>query len=121
MKSNSRQVKVQKRRWRTRKKVIGTAERPRMSVRFTGKNIYVQFIDDAKGHTLVSVSTLHKSVENRDQLKANVESATKLGEAAATRAKEAGIEKVVFDRSGAKYHGKVKALADAAREGGLTF
>jgi len=110
MKSNNKQHKVQKRRWRTRKKVVGSAERPRMSVRFTGKNIYVQFIDDANGHTVASVSSMHKSVEDRDQLKANVASA-----------KEAGIEKVVFDRSGAKYHGKVKALADAARDGGLTF
>ncbi len=121
MKSNNRQLKVQKRRWRTRKKVIGSAERPRMSVRFTGKNIYVQFIDDAKGHTVASISSMHKSVEGKDQLKANVASATKIGAAAATVAKEAGIERVVFDRSGAKYHGKVKALADAAREGGLAF
>lgn len=121
MKTNSHSVKVQKRRWRTRKKVIGTGERPRMSVRFTGKNIYVQFIDDSKGHTLASVSTLHKSLEGRETLKANVTSAEKLGSEAAQRAKAAGIEKVVFDRSGAKFHGKVKALADAAREGGLVF
>ncbi len=121
MKSHSNQYKVQKRRWRTRKKVVGSAERPRMSVRFTGKNIYVQFIDDANGHTVACVSSMHKSVEDRDQLRANVASATKLGAQAASIAKEAGIEKVVFDRSGAKYHGKVKALADAARDGGLTF
>jgi large subunit ribosomal protein L18 len=92
-----------------------------MSVRFTGKNIYVQFIDDSKGHTLASVSTLHKSLEDRETFKSNVDSAVKLGAEAAQRAKAAGIEKVVFDRSGAKYHGKVKALADAAREGGLVF
>jgi len=121
MKSNNNRYKVQRRRWRTRKKVVGSAERPRMSVRFTGKNIYVQFIDDANGHTVASVSSMHKSVEDRDQLKANVASASKLGAQAASIAKEAGIEKVVFDRSGAKYHGKVKALADAARDGGLTF
>ena len=121
MKSNNKQFKVQKRRWRTRKKVVGSAERPRMSVKFTGKNIYVQFIDDANGHTVASISSMHKSVEDREQLKANVASATKLGAEAASIAKSAGIEKVVFDRSGAKYHGKVKALADAAREGGLTF
>jgi large subunit ribosomal protein L18 len=92
-----------------------------MSVRFTGKNIYVQFIDDSKGHTMVSVSTRHKSMEDHAQLKANVESASKVGEVAASKAKEAGIDRIVFDRSGAKYHGKVKALADAARDGGLTF
>ena len=121
MKSNNNQYKVQKRRWRTRKKVVGSAERPRMSVRFTGKNIYIQFIDDAKGHTVASISSMHKSMEDKDQLKANVVSAAKLGTEAATIAKGVGIEKVVFDRSGSKYHGKVKALADAAREGGLTF
>lgn len=121
MKTNSHIVKVQKRRWRTRKKVVGTGERPRMSVRFTGKNIYVQFIDDSRGHTLASVSTLHKSVEGRESMKANVASAEKIGAQAAECAKSAGIEKVVFDRSGAKYHGKVKALADASREGGLVF
>jgi len=65
MKSNNNQYKVQKRRWRTRKKVVGSAERPRMSVRFTGKNIYVQFIDDANGHTVASISSMHKSVEDR--------------------------------------------------------
>ena len=121
MKSNSRQTKVQKRRWRTRKKVVGSAERPRMSVRFTGKNIYVQFVDDGKGATVASVSTLHKSMDGRETLASNVASAIKIGTEAANRAKAAGIERVVFDRSGAKYHGKVKALADAAREAGLVF
>ena len=121
MKSNSRQFKVQRRRWRTRKKVVGTAERPRMSVKFTGKNIYVQFVDDGKGATLASVSTLHKSLDGRESFSANVVSAAKLGTEAAIRAKAAWIEQVVFDRSGAKYHGKVKALADAAREAGLKF
>ena len=88
MKSNSRQFKVQRRRWRTRKKVVGTAERPRMSVKFTGKNIYVQFVDDGKGATLASVSTLHKSLDGRESFSANVVSAAKLGTEAAIRASQ---------------------------------
>lgn len=112
---------AQLRRWRIRKKVVGTGARPRMSVRFTGKNIYVQFVDDAAGRTIVSASTVSKSLTDRDQLKANVPSATRLGKLAAEAAVAKGIKQVVFDRSGAKYHGKVKALADAARAAGLQF
>jgi large subunit ribosomal protein L18 len=111
----------QLRRWRTRKKVVGTAERPRMSVRFTGENIHVQFIDDAVGNTLASLTTLSKSVPNRETLSANVASAKTIGKLAAEAAIAKGIKAVVFDRSGARYHGKVKALADAAREAGLQF
>ena len=111
----------QLRRWRIRKKVRGTKERPRMSVRFTNENIYVQFIDDSAGVTLASASTMAKAVADRDKLGANVGSAKRIGTLAAEAAKTKGISKVVFDRSGAKFHGKVKALADAAREGGLQF
>ncbi|MBG89294.1 MAG: 50S ribosomal protein L18 [Verrucomicrobiales bacterium] len=121
MRPEKKRKLLQRRRWRIRKHINGTAERPRMSVRMTGKNIYVQFIDDDKGVTLVSASSMHKDAPDRDALRANVESATKLGAQAAEKAKAAGISKVVFDRSGAQYHGKVKALADAAREGGLDF
>lgn len=92
-----------------------------MSVRFTNENIYVQFIDDSAGVTVASASTVAKTVANRDQLAANVESAKKIGALAAQAAIGKGIQKVVFDRNGAKYHGKVKALADAAREAGLQF
>lgn len=92
-----------------------------MSVCFTHKNIHVQFIDDAAGVTIASASTRHKSVGDRDKLAANVASAKRIGAAAAEAAKAKGIESVVFDRSGARYHGKVKALADAAREAGLKF
>jgi large subunit ribosomal protein L18 len=92
-----------------------------MSVRFTGQHIYVQFIDDDKGVTLAQTSTRSKEVAERGSLKANVESAQKLGTIAAEAAKAKGIERVVFDRAGAPYHGKVKALADAAREAGLNF
>lgn len=111
----------QLRKWRIRKKVTGTAERPRMSVCFTGEHIYVQFIDDTKGLTLASTSTRHKTTPDRTQLAANVESAKKIGALAAEAAKGKGIAAVVFDRNGARYHGKVKALADAAREAGLKF
>lgn len=92
-----------------------------MSVCFSGRNIHVQFIDDTKGQTLAAASTLGKSTPNRGQLAANVTSAKTLGEHAAKAALDKGIKKVVFDRSGARYHGKVKALADAARESGLQF
>lgn len=121
MKNAKKQRLAQLRHWRVRKKVIGTSERPRMSVRFTGEHIYVQFIDDAAGVTLASASTRHKSTLDREKLAANTTSAKTIGAAAAIAAKDKGISSVVFDRSGARYHGKVKALADAAREGGLKF
>ena len=111
----------QLRRWRIRKKVSGTPECPRMAVKFTGEHIYVQFIDDTKGLTLAATSTRAKTLENRDRLAANKASAKIIGKAAAEAAKAKGLQKVVFDRAGAKYHGKVKELADAAREGGLKF
>ncbi len=121
MKTEQKRNVIQKRRWRIRKKITGSSERPRMSVKFTGQHIYVQFIDDTKGHTLASASTRHKSLPERETLKANVTSAQRLGVVAAEAAKAKGIDRVVFDRSGAKYHGKVRALAEAAREGGLIF
>src|ERR1700687_5401313 len=114
MRTEQKQRLAQRRRWRIRKKITGTRERPRMSVCFTNKNIHVQFIDDAAGVTLAAVSTLSKSGPDRDKLAANVVSAKKLGQFAAETAKAKGIQAVVFDRSGARYHGKVKALADAA-------
>ena len=119
--ANTKEKHEQLRRWRIRKKVTGTKERPRMSVRFTGENIYVQFIDDAAGVTVASTSTVAKAVADRDNLSANVAGAKRIGALAAEAAKTKGIKQIVFDRSGAKYHGKVKALADAAREAGLQF
>ncbi len=92
-----------------------------MSVKFTGKNIHVQFIDDRVGRTIASTSTLAKSVPDRDTIAANVAGAARIGRISAEAAKSKGINQVVFDRSGARYHGKVKALAEAAREGGLKF
>lgn len=109
------------RHWRVRKKVTGTSERPRMSVRFSGRNIHVQFIDDLAGVTLAAASTVSKTAPDRATLAANVASAKKIGVAAAEAARAKGIVAVVFDRGSARYHGKVKALADAAREGGLKF
>ncbi len=111
---------LQNRRWRIRKKVKGTAARPRLAVRFTGKHIYAQAIDDDKAHTLVFLSSLDPELRAQ-KLKANVAGGKALGTAFATKAKSAGLGLVVFDRCGALYHGKVKAFAEAAREGGLQF
>jgi large subunit ribosomal protein L18 len=111
----------QLRKWRIRKKVVGTTERPRMSVTFSNEHIYVQFIDDSKGVTVASASTRDKATPDRAKLGANVESAKKIGALAASAAKAKGLAAIVFDRNGARYHGKVKALADAAREAGLKF
>jgi large subunit ribosomal protein L18 len=121
MRTEKKRQLSRNRRWRIRKKVFGTGARPRMSVRFTGKNIHVQFIDDQLGLTLASASTLSKSVPNRESMAANVASAQRIGKLAAEAAQGKGIKQIVFDRSGARYHGKVKALADAAREAGLQF
>ena len=121
MRTEKKRHLAQNRRWRIRKKVFGTSERPRMSVRFTGKNIHVQFVDDTVGRTIAAASTLSKALPDRETLAANVASAQRVGKAAAEAAQSKGIKPVVFDRSGARYHGKVKALADAAREAGLQF
>jgi large subunit ribosomal protein L18 len=110
----------QKRVWRIRKKVSGTAERPRLCVSFTNKHIYAQAIDDEAGKSLVTVSSLGKDMKG-ENLSANRESAVKIGKAFAEKAKAAGISKVVFDRHGRPYHGRVKDFADAAREGGIEF
>jgi len=111
---------LQKRRWRIRKKVNGTAARPRLSVRFTTKHIYAQAIDDDAGKTLVFLGTLAPELKKK-KTTSNVAGAKALGVAFATKAKAAGIASVVFDRNGALYHGKVKVFADAVREGGLLF
>lgn len=111
----------QLRQWRIRKKVSGSAQRPRMAVCFTSENIHVQFIDDTVGKTLAAASTVSKSAPDRNNLAANVASAKVIGALAAKAALDKGIKEVVFDRGGTRYHGKVKALADAAREAGLKF
>lgn len=111
---------LQKRRWRIRKKVFGTAERPRLAVRFTSKHIYAQAINDEAGTTVTFLSSLDADLR-KQKLAANLAGAKSLGVAFAAKAKAAGVTSVVFDRSGARYHGKVKVFADAAREGGLAF
>jgi large subunit ribosomal protein L18 len=121
MRTEQKHRLAQLRHWRVRKKVQGTKERPRMSVCFTQKNIHVQFIDDTAGVTIAATSTTSKSVPDRDKLAANAASAKTVGTLAAQAAIGKGIKAVVFDRGGARYHGKVKALADAAREAGLKF
>jgi len=110
-----------RRRWRVRQKISGTKERPRMSVCFTNENIYVQFVDDVAGVTMAAATTTSKSTPDADKLAANAASAKKIGALAAQNALAKGIKNVVFDRGGARYHGKVKALAEAAREAGLQF
>jgi large subunit ribosomal protein L18 len=108
-----------KRHLRVRKKIQGTTERPRLNIFRSSKHIYAQIIDDIKGVTLVSASTNEKEVEIENG--GNADAARKVGELIAKRAKEQGVEKVVFDRGGYLYHGRVQALADAAREAGLEF
>lgn len=120
MKPQEKSRRMQLRHWRLRKKVIGTAVRPRMSVKFTGAHIYVQFVDDSAGRTIAAAGTRDKTAP-KEVRGANALNAIATGKRAAEVAKAAGIEAVVFDRSGARYHGKVKALADAAREAGLKF
>ena len=116
-KQDKNQVR-KKRHARVRSKITGTAERPRLNVFRSNKNIYAQIIDDVAGVTLVSASSQEKSFEGAGN---NVEAATKVGEAIAKRAAEKNITAIIFDRGGYLYHGRVKALAEAARENGLEF
>lgn len=112
----------ERRRKIIRKKVIGTIERPRLSVRRSLSHMYVQIIDDTAGKTLVALSTLSPEVmEKAKKDSGNIKGASILGAAIAERSKKAGVTKVVFDRAGYLYHGRVKALAEAARKGGLQF
>lgn len=111
---------LQKRKWRIRKKVTGTAARPRLSVKFSGKHIYAQAINDDTATTVVFLSTVDPELRPQ-KIKANVAGAKTLGVAFASKAKVAGLTQVVFDRNGRPYHGKVKTFADAARAGGLVF
>ena len=113
--TNAQRIKRHK---RVRAKISGTPECPRLNVFRSETNIYAQIIDDTTGHTLAAASSLDKDFEGRGS---TVEAAKKVGLAVAARAKEKGIETVVFDRGGYLYHGRVKALAEGAREGGLAF
>jgi large subunit ribosomal protein L18 len=106
---------------RLRRRVAGTTDRPRLFVRRTLHHIYAAVVDDSKGHTLVAASTREKSLGSGAQSHTNVDAAKAVGAAIAEKAKAAGVTRVVFDRAGYKYHGRVRALADAAREAGLEF
>ena len=108
----------QRNRWTLRRKSAG---RPRLSVFRSSRQIYAQVIDDERGHTLAAASTMDADLRATLKTGATVEAAKQVGELVAKRAREAGIEKVVFDRGGYRYHGRVKALAEGAREGGLNF
>ncbi len=111
-----------KRKARTRKKVFGTSDRPRLTVYRSLRHIYVQLIDDVAGRTLLAVSSLSKDVlEAKKGIKGKTAVGKIVGVALAKKAQEKNIKKVVFDRNGYRYHGRVKAAADGAREGGLSF
>lgn len=114
----SRRLIKQRIHRRIRKRVSGTAERPRLAVHFSGKHVYAQVIDDDAGTTLAAAATTEKDF---GKAAANREAAEKIGKALAERLLAKNVDKVVFDRGGHQYHGKVKALADAARDGGLKF
>jgi large subunit ribosomal protein L18 len=117
----SKNIQRVKRHNRLRKKVIGTEARPRLQIFRSLHHTYAFVIDDTKGHTLAAVSTRDKSVASGLDSTTNIDAATKIGTAIAEKAKAAGVSQVVFDTSGLKYHGRVAALAAAAREAGLDF
>jgi len=119
-KSDKNKARI-KRHLRVRKKITGTSARPRLNIYRSDKHMYAQIIDDSKGVTIASASTLDKDLSKDLANGATVEAAAKVGALIASRAKEKGIDKVVFDRGGYLYHGRVQALADAARESGLEF
>jgi large subunit ribosomal protein L18 len=121
MKNKSRNAMRIIRHKRLRRNLSGTAERPRMAVFRSLEHIYVQIINDDKGHTLVSASTVEKMYADVNKPTGNTEAAKYIGKLVAERAMQNGIESVVFDRGGHVYLGKIKALADAAREAGLKF
>ena len=117
----SRKESVQRRHRRIRKKVNGTPERPRLAIFRSNNHIYAQIIDDVAQHTLVAASTVEPSVKGELASGATCDASAAVGKLVAQRATEKGIAKVVFDRGGNLYHGRVKALAEAAREAGLNF
>ncbi len=119
-KNKLKAARLLRRRRSIRHKIMGTAERPRLTVFPSGKHIYAQVIDDMTGQTLASSSTLGKTGVAGDKT-ANIDAAKAVGKSVAEKAKAAGVTKVAFDRNGRMYHGRIKALADAARESGLDF
>ncbi len=119
MAANSKLSRRLKIKYRVRKRLFGTDEKPRLSVFRSNKQIYVQLINDDKGSTIVAASSAEKAMADKKGTKSDV--AKEVGKLIAEKAKQAGIETVVFDRNGYLYHGRVKSLADGAREGGLKF
>jgi large subunit ribosomal protein L18 len=119
--AKSKKESRERRHKRIRKKVFGVPGRLRLSAYRSLNHIYAQIIDDFKGHTVVSASSIDKELKDKKSHKGNVETAKQIGELIAKRALGKGIKKVVFDRGGYLYHGRIKALADAAREAGLEF
>jgi large subunit ribosomal protein L18 len=120
-KPNRAKLARDRRHKRVRSKVVGTSERPRLNVYRSLNHIYAQIIDDSQGHTLMSISSLDSALRDTLADRTKTEQAAEVGKVLAERAKQAGITQVVFDRGGYKYHGRIKALAEASREGGLQF
>jgi large subunit ribosomal protein L18 len=120
-KQKAKQVRLQRRKWGIRKSLVGSPERPRLSVFRSDKHIYAQIIDDLAGKTLASAASTVGEVRGDLKNGGNIEAAKRVGKAIAEKAKSVGVTQVAFDRGGRMYHGRVKALADAAREGGLKF
>ena len=118
---NPRQEARLKRKKRIRTKIWGSPERPRLSVFRSSRHIYAQVIDDVNAVTLAAASTLHPEIRQQEKVKGKIEDAKRVGKMIADKAKAQGINKVVFDRNGFLYHGRVRALATAAREAGLEF
>lgn len=116
-----KQKQLERRKFNIRKTLAGTAERPRLAVFRSDKHIYAQIIDDMSGKTLVSASSVQTDVRGELKNGGNIEAAKRVGKAIADKAVAAGLKAVAFDRGGRRYHGRIKALADAARKGGLSF
>ena len=110
-----------KRKKRIRKRVFGTTDRPRLSVFRSKRHIYAQLIDDSSGHTMAAASSVEKIVKDNPENENNISAATRIGQLIAERAIEKGVKKIVFDRNGFLYHGRIKAVSDGAREAGLEF
>ncbi|MEW6378830.1 MAG: 50S ribosomal protein L18 [bacterium] len=121
MKGNESQISRSIRHARVRKKIQGRSDRPRLVVFKSSKHTYAQVIDDVQGNTLASISTLSSKFRERQRYGGNISAARVIGELIAKESLHKGIKKVVFDRGGYQYHGRVKALAESAREGGLEF
>ena len=120
-KNKAKQMRLERRKWSLRSRLTGTSERPRLSVFRSDKHIYAQVIDDLAGKTLAAVASTVTDARGDQKNGGNIAAAKAIGRAIAEKAKAAGVTQVAFDRGGRQYHGRIKALAEAAREGGLKF